>query len=250
MSPYEWSFPFPVWLEKIRNTTGQGPTTLCGLETLHVAHVLEQLVRSYLCGSNTNRWAKHVLSYNSIRGMSIMWMQLSSIKHPWSSSRTKKYSIPKYDTISSNKTHQKYINCPASMNALSLLDWLRLVDESPNQTKTLQIKEHTSWTPTTIIIKSTVFFQYLVVHVPHTSIKELLHRDHEQLPKSLQHFAAALLLMHEIWQSNEKIKEIYKAEGHKDYYVSTIVSIVSSLRDMLYLWQKRVSNPLLFQTQP
>ena len=53
LSPYEWSFPFPAWLENIRQTTGRGPTSLCGLETLHVALVLEQLVRSYLCSSNT-----------------------------------------------------------------------------------------------------------------------------------------------------------------------------------------------------
>ena len=30
------------------------------LETLHVAHVLEQIARSYLAGANTNRWWQHV----------------------------------------------------------------------------------------------------------------------------------------------------------------------------------------------
>ena len=30
------------------------------LETLHVAHVLEQIARGYLAGANTNRWRQHV----------------------------------------------------------------------------------------------------------------------------------------------------------------------------------------------
>ena len=41
-----------------------------GLETLHVALVLEQLVRGYLCGSNTKKRGEHVFSYNSTKGKS------------------------------------------------------------------------------------------------------------------------------------------------------------------------------------
>ena len=32
-------------------------------ETMHIVHVLEQLVRGYMCGSNTNRWTNHLFSY-------------------------------------------------------------------------------------------------------------------------------------------------------------------------------------------
>ncbi|KAJ7359029.1 hypothetical protein OS493_019936 [Desmophyllum pertusum] len=41
---------------------GRGATELPMLETIHIAHVLEQVVRSYLCGSNTNRWRRHLFS--------------------------------------------------------------------------------------------------------------------------------------------------------------------------------------------
>lgn len=36
------------------------PTDLPILETLHVAHVLEQIARGYLTGANCNRWRQHL----------------------------------------------------------------------------------------------------------------------------------------------------------------------------------------------
>lgn len=62
ISPFEWSFPWPPWIEQLRALTGLGPTRLAAVETVHIAHVLEQVVRGYLCGSNTNRWQQHVFN--------------------------------------------------------------------------------------------------------------------------------------------------------------------------------------------
>lgn len=66
ISPFEWSFPFPKWLEEIRLKTGKGPTELAGYETTHIVHVLAQIVRGYLCGSNSSKWSKHIFSYNRL----------------------------------------------------------------------------------------------------------------------------------------------------------------------------------------
>lgn len=63
-SPYEWSFPWPLWLQDLRNLTARGPTNLAGYETLHIAHVLEQIIRGYITGSNSNRWKTHLLRHN------------------------------------------------------------------------------------------------------------------------------------------------------------------------------------------
>ena len=60
ISPYEWSFPWPGFIEKIRQQQSLEPTDLPVLETLHVAHVLEQIARAYLAGANTNRWRQNV----------------------------------------------------------------------------------------------------------------------------------------------------------------------------------------------
>lgn len=60
VSPYELTFPWPGFIEEIRQQHCQEPTDLPVLETLHVAHVPEQIARGYLAGANTNRWRHHV----------------------------------------------------------------------------------------------------------------------------------------------------------------------------------------------
>lgn len=64
ISPFEWSFPFAKWISDIRGKTGKGPTELACFETYHISHVLEQIVRGYLCGSNSKKWRNHIFSYN------------------------------------------------------------------------------------------------------------------------------------------------------------------------------------------
>ena len=66
ISPYEWSFPVPPWLASLRFLTGKGPTQLASFETTHITHVLEQIIRGYLCGSNDKKWSNHVFNYNNI----------------------------------------------------------------------------------------------------------------------------------------------------------------------------------------
>lgn len=56
ISPFEWTFPFSPWLDHLPETTGRGPTDLPVQETTHIAHVLEQVIRGYVAGKNTNRW--------------------------------------------------------------------------------------------------------------------------------------------------------------------------------------------------
>lgn len=58
------------WIEDIRKKSGHGPTKLSGHETIHIAHTLEQVIRGYLCGSNTNKWSKHVLNYQNKKAQS------------------------------------------------------------------------------------------------------------------------------------------------------------------------------------
>ena len=65
ISPYEWTFPFPPWIENLRTLTGYGPTNLAQFETMHIVNVLEQIVRKYMCGSNTNRWLNHLFTYKN-----------------------------------------------------------------------------------------------------------------------------------------------------------------------------------------
>ena len=63
VNPYEWSFPFSKWICNVREMTGRCATTLPAFETIHIAHILEQLVRGYLTGSNQSSWKKHLFNY-------------------------------------------------------------------------------------------------------------------------------------------------------------------------------------------
>ena len=61
ISPYEWTFPFPPFIQEIQDSYGRDTTELATLETIHIAHVLEQIVRGYITGGNSNRWRTNVL---------------------------------------------------------------------------------------------------------------------------------------------------------------------------------------------
>ena len=70
ISPYQWTFPMAKWIDHIRSASASNPTHLAAYETIHIAHTLEQLLRRYLCGSNTKTWTKHVFTYSKIKGRS------------------------------------------------------------------------------------------------------------------------------------------------------------------------------------
>ena len=70
ISPYEWSFPVPSWLSSMQDLTSRGPTQPAAFETTHIAHILEQIIRGYLCGSNDKKWSNHVFNYNNISSFS------------------------------------------------------------------------------------------------------------------------------------------------------------------------------------
>jgi hypothetical protein len=65
ISPHEWTFPFHEVIKSAQEHTGRGPMELAGLETMHISHVLEQVIRGYLCGSNNKTWNKNVFPYKN-----------------------------------------------------------------------------------------------------------------------------------------------------------------------------------------
>jgi len=66
-APYERSFPYHEWVMHEQATLGRPGQHLAGAETLHMAHVLLQLDKGYICGDmyNTDQasknWKGHVL---------------------------------------------------------------------------------------------------------------------------------------------------------------------------------------------
>ena len=62
ISPFEWIFSFPPFLDEIRSRYFKDLTDIPTLETIHIAHVLEQIARGYLTGGNCNRWRTNVFT--------------------------------------------------------------------------------------------------------------------------------------------------------------------------------------------
>lgn len=63
ISPYEWSLPWPHWLERARGMLGLDPTELPGQETLCLAHLLTQVVKGFVCGKTGGKtWTEHLLA--------------------------------------------------------------------------------------------------------------------------------------------------------------------------------------------
>ena len=60
------------------------------------------------------------------------------------------------------------------------------------------------------------------------------------MPKSIQSFSQPVVLLPKTWQSPDMITNQFEHEGHKKYFVRTIVAYVSSLHDVFYLWRIRV----------
>ena len=66
-APYERSFPYHQWVMHEQRVLGKERQHLAGPETLHMAHVLLQLDKGYICGDKYNReqasrnWKGHVL---------------------------------------------------------------------------------------------------------------------------------------------------------------------------------------------
>ena len=56
ISPYEWTFPFPSFLEDMWARYFKDVTDIPTIETLDIAHVLEQIACGYFTGGNCNRW--------------------------------------------------------------------------------------------------------------------------------------------------------------------------------------------------
>ena len=60
ISRYGWTFPFPPFTEHVRDHYAKDVTDLPMLETIHIAHILEQIARGYLTGGSSNRWKTHI----------------------------------------------------------------------------------------------------------------------------------------------------------------------------------------------
>ena len=406
ISPYEWSFPFPDWLSSIRKCTGMGPTQLPMYETFHITHVLEQLVRGYLCGSTNQKWSQHIFSYNNStiqknvktffyrfefqeRGTvhlhMLVWLRdiakarhefiradipsshtelaywvnklqpsdkpayclnlqseesffrlengknVQHLKYPaiefalhlrayiatvlpalkcrmdyqttdgigmllryvtsyvtkshdsttidsmysyklegrqaavrylmrntpaepemcfflfskkvaWAGSRTKRFSPPTSHDVNNDKTVLKYWKRDKNFESLSMIEWLRQFDTSKQTPKLYKQGSTLVGTKVLSIFNSEYFFQYVLLHLPHRDFATLCHPNHDQLPEQLKWYAAAAYHFSALWKDEANLRTFLTSQGHREFYIDTIISYISSLHDMFQLFQMGLIN--------
>ncbi|KAJ7359022.1 hypothetical protein OS493_019929 [Desmophyllum pertusum] len=135
-------------------------------------------------------------------------------------------------------TSPKYLQREKLHETDSFLDWLREFDEKPAKPK--KYKDGSTLVGVKCVPLSATSSFKTLLYVPHRSVAELLHPDHERLPPAIQHFAAAWLLRPELWRNEDNVQQLFTMRGNKDYFLRNIVNHVKSLTDYLHLWQRQV----------
>ena len=166
-----------------------------------------------------------------------MWLQLSSTKMSWSSSRRKKFRVPPIENLNQNRAYQKYLTRPAQFQNLSLLQWLREVDETRVPPRPYTYGPTLVGIKTVSPFKDLYYFQHLLQHMLHSSTDALYHPQHDRLPCQIRFFASAFSRMNDFWSQSEHVRRYLCNLGHKEMFVETILSHVASPTDFFRLFQ-------------
>ena len=146
----------------------------------------------------------------------------------------KEYVVPLSDAIAQNKVHQKYIARHNSMSELSFLEWLRSVDHiKPNGVPYKRGESTLVSVKMVSPFKDEYFFQHILMNFAHCTHTDLYHDQHAHLPNQM-------LKMPELWGDDKRITAHFQTDGNKQYYVETLQCHISSLRDVLRLWEREV----------
>ena len=197
---------------------------------------------------NDAMYSVHVGSYQAayrhVRSMKPlepeMWLQLSSIKMSWSCSRRKKFRVPPIENLNQNRAYQKYLTRPAQFQNLSLLQWLREVDETRVPPRPYKDGSTLVGIKTVSPFRDLYYFQHLLLYMPHSSTNALYHPQHDRLPRQIRFFASAFSRMNDFWSQSEHVRQYFCNQGHKEIFVETILSHVASMTDFFRLFQRRV----------
>ena len=169
-----------------------------------------------------------------------MWFFLFSKKVAWCGSRTKRFIVPTSENACNDKTVQKYWKRAKHCENLTMVEWLHLFDTNKTNPKAYKQGSTIVGTKTLSLFNKEYFFQFVLLNLSHTNLNSLRHPNHEQLPNQLQWFAAAVHHFPELWTSDDKLKSWLITQGHRQTYITFILSYIASLRDLLYLFRIQV----------
>ena len=165
-----------------------------------------------------------------------MVFQLSNIKVCWTDKTMVLFRPPFPDQTSTHKVYNMYLQRLCGEDDQSLLEWLRCHQTSGSKPKTYGEDRVLVGVKYVSVFNPIFFFQHLTMHYPHRLVQQLQHPHASTMPSSIAYFAQSAAVTPDSWNSSDSITAFFK-EGHKDYFINTIVSYVHSLYDILHLWE-------------
>ena len=132
--------------------------------------------------------------------------------------------------------------CPVLQSLHSLPPWLRCHQTSTSKPKPYDNDRVLVGVKYVSIFNPVFFYQHLTMHHPHSDVRELHHPHASTMPSTIAHFAQSAALTPASWNTADAITSFFDKEGHRDYFINTIVSYVHSLYDILHLWRIGVVN--------
>ena len=166
--------------------------------------------------------------------------QLSNIKVCWTDKCTVLFRPPFPDQTEGNKVYKMYLQRPPTEEDQTLLQWLRYHQTSGAKPKPYTDDRVLVGVKYVSLFNPIFFYQHLTMNFPHREAKQLRHAEEDTMPETIKHFAQSIAFTPQNWDTAETITAEFEHEGHKAYFINTIVSYVQSLHDILYLWRIRV----------
>lgn len=128
-----------------------------------------------------------------------------------------------------------YLQRPRAQDHQSLLQWLRCHQTSTSKPKPYDNDRVLVGVKYVSLFNPIFFYQHLTMHHPHRDVNELHHPDASTMPYTIAYFAQSAALTPDSWNTSDAITAFFQKEGHKDYFINTIVSYVHSLRHITSL---------------
>nr|XP_026695284.1 uncharacterized protein LOC113475383 isoform X2 [Ciona intestinalis] len=175
-----------------------------------------------------------------------MIMALSNVRMAHTSSKTKRFVVPYFDKVYTNKTVTKYLERPHSDATMSLFKYMHTYSWVGDQ----QVKRYNENIVVLVGFKSAAitsdqfFFQDALLHRPFTNVKQLLHVQFENVPDDLKMFSFAVHNRWNFWKCNKKIREFSRGRGDLSFYTESFLSYVDSLRHTWKCWLQNSISPV------
>ena len=130
---------------------------------------------------------------------------------------------------------------------LSLLQWLREVDHTKAEPKPYRAGITLVGLKQCSYFNKEYFFQYLLLNLPHKTMTDLKHPQHDKIPQTLQWYAAAINHSPQFWSNEDSVLQFLHNQGNRDNYITTFLAYLRTIKDMYFLWQTRVLSSTSLQ---